>query len=149
MYSATVLAYTLMSAARRLVRPVFDGRNPSDDPGYGQPPIGPAWAKTRMFWKVSIALGPQRYHTLAIFQRLAVVGACLHWDVVAGRRLSDVELPAPVRAGDTLQGQLTIEAMEPREPGRSLVTVRGGLNVADVPVLTLLVELYVRCTAAG
>ena len=88
-------------------------------------------------------------HTLAIFQRLAVTGAYLHWDVVAGRRLGDVEFTAPVRAGDTLRGRLTVEAVGPCDPGRSLVTVRGGLDVEGVPVLTLLVELYVRRTPVG
>jgi acyl dehydratase len=88
-------------------------------------------------------------HTLAIFHRLAVEGAYLHWDVVAGRRLREVELMVPVRAGDVLHGHLTIGAVEDRDPGRSLVTVRGGLDVAGVPVLSLMVELYVRRTRAS
>jgi acyl dehydratase len=104
-----------------------------------------AAAKAGLFGEV-IASG---MHTLAIFQRLAVTGAYMHWDVIADRRLGDVELRIPVRAGDLLHGKLTVEAVEPRDPAHSLVTVRGALDVDGVPVLALLAELYVRGVPSG
>lgn len=82
-------------------------------------------------------------HTVAIAQRLAVLGAYRHWSVIAGRRVS-AEFPRPVRPGDTLAGSLTIERVAPSGPGRSLVVTRGLLAAEGGTVLDTAVEAYVR-----
>jgi acyl dehydratase len=76
-------------------------------------------------------------HTLAVFQRLAVLGALQHWAIVAGRSIRDVQFVAPVLAGAVLRGQLTVAAVIPDKPGRSLVRMRGRLIVSDHEVMTL------------
>lgn len=83
-------------------------------------------------------------HTLGVFQRLAVLGAYRHWDVVAGRRLHDVQLTSPVKAGTTLTGTVTVESVQYTRPGRALVSQRGVLRNADAQVLVVLVDAYVR-----
>lgn len=87
-------------------------------------------------------------HTTAIFQRLVVLGAYRHWAVVAGRRITDIELPAPVTAGLELHGELEILAVEHRPPHhrlpeRSLVRARGTLRSESGVVMTKTVEMYV------
>lgn len=88
-------------------------------------------------------------HTLGIFQRLAVAHVYRHWSVVAGRALRDVQFLAPVRPRTLLSGTLTVESIDADGPGRSLVTQRGVLSSVDAPVLTLLVEAYVRTRPVG
>jgi acyl dehydratase len=83
-------------------------------------------------------------HTLAVFQRLAVLGAYRHWDVVAGRRLHDVQLTGPVTAGTTLHAVVTVESVQYTRPGRALVTQRGVVRNGDAQVLVVLVDAYVR-----
>jgi acyl dehydratase len=84
-------------------------------------------------------------HTLALFQRLAVLGAYRYWDIVAGRRLSEVQFLAPVRAGMVLHGELTITEVIPAHPRRSLVITTGRMSDEQgVDVLTLGAETYVR-----
>jgi acyl dehydratase len=60
-------------------------------------------------------------HTLAIMQLLSVLGAYRHWDVVAGRSISDLSLLRPVLPGMTLQGYLAIDDVERRPSGRWIV----------------------------
>ena len=43
-------------------------------------------------------------HTMAVFQRLAVLGVYGRWQVIARRRLKTVELRRPVRPRDRLTG---------------------------------------------
>jgi acyl dehydratase len=61
-------------------------------------------------------------HTIAIMQRLNVEGFLGKVAVVAGRSLSNLRLPAPVRPGSRLSGRQTIDAVTPRSSGRALVT---------------------------
>jgi acyl dehydratase len=83
-------------------------------------------------------------HTVAIFQRLAVLGAYRHWAVIAGRRVT-AELPAPLTPGLTVTGTLWIDRVRITRPDRALVTTRGRLAGPDgVPVLHTTVEAYVR-----
>lgn len=82
-------------------------------------------------------------HTTAIFQRLVVLGAYRDWAVVAGRRITDIELPAPVTAGLELHGRLEILAIEHRRPERSLVRARGELRASAGTVMSKTVEMYV------
>ena len=82
-------------------------------------------------------------HTVAIYQRLSVLGAYRHWAVIAGRRVTS-EFPAPVRPG-TLTGSLTIQQVTPTRTDRSLVTTRGALTGPDDEIVLLItVEAYVR-----
>lgn len=83
-------------------------------------------------------------HTLSLFQRLTVERAFGRWAVVAGRELRQVRFRAPVRAGAIISGTLTVEAVEPTRPDRSLVTVAGVLREGDADVLTLVLDVYVR-----
>lgn len=84
-------------------------------------------------------------HSLAIYQRLAVLGAYRHWAVVAGRRIRSVELTAPLRPGTTVSADLTVESVEHTRPGRALVVTRGRLLTEDgATMLACIVESYVR-----
>ncbi len=84
-------------------------------------------------------------HTLAIFQRLAVLGAYRSWAIIAGRTIQEVQLTSPVRAGTRLHGTLSILEIEVSRHDRALVT-KGGSLVQDNgdPVLTLQLQAYVR-----
>lgn len=84
-------------------------------------------------------------HTMAVYQRLSVLGAYRHWSVIGGRGLRDVRFLRPVRPGDTLTGTMTIDAVELDDRGRGLVTTTGDLLDADGrAVFSLLTEAYLR-----
>jgi acyl dehydratase len=61
-------------------------------------------------------------HTIAIMQRLNVQGFLSKVAIIAGRSLSNLRLPAPVRPGSRLRGRQTIDAVTLRSTGRALVT---------------------------
>lgn len=84
-------------------------------------------------------------HTLAIFQRLAVLGAYQSWAIIAGRVIREVQLTRPVRAGMTLRGTLSISEIAFERPDRALVTKQGILidENGDL-VLSMQFEAYVR-----
>jgi acyl dehydratase len=83
-------------------------------------------------------------HTVAIYQRLAVLGAYRYWAVIAGRRVT-AELLAPVTPGMTVTGTLTIERVNSTRPDRALVTTRGRLRAPDgVTVFDSTVEAYLH-----
>lgn len=82
-------------------------------------------------------------YTLAVFQRLAVLGAYRHWAVIAGRVIREVHLPRPVTAGLTLTGVLTVTDVALSRPDRALVTKHGRLHADGHDVLTVVVEAYV------
>lgn len=67
-------------------------------------------------------------HSLAIFQRLAVLGAYRHWWVVAGRTMENIQFHAPVRPGMELHGQLEITDIQFKREDRALVTLHGSLG---------------------
>jgi acyl dehydratase len=83
-------------------------------------------------------------HTLAIFQRLAVLGAYQHWAVIAGRRISAVEFTAPVTAGLTVQGSLVIDRIDHVKADRAFVSTRGSMIAGSVQIMTLVVDTYLR-----
>jgi acyl dehydratase len=85
-------------------------------------------------------------HTFAVYQRLA--GALYaSWAVIAGRRITDIELPRPVYGGSVLHGEVTIAAIRDDKPGRALVVSDGRLTVEGDTVYSLRTEMYVRRTA--
>ena len=67
-------------------------------------------------------------HSLAIFQRLAVLKAYRHWWVVAGRSIQDIQFHAPVRPGMELQGRLEVTDVQFKREDRALVTLHGTLS---------------------
>ncbi|MGY2876171.1 acyl dehydratase [Marmoricola sp. URHA0025 HA25] len=83
-------------------------------------------------------------HTLSIFQRLAVLGAFQHWDIVAGRAIRNVQLLRPVRPGDELHGILTVADISYNRPDRALVQKHGQLVIEGAVAMTVEVEAYVR-----
>jgi len=101
--------------------------------------IDPAAAEHSFFGGL-IASG---LHTMAIFQRLTVEGVYRHWAIIAGRRLRDIELIAPVRGGMVLTGAVEIEDIRPGTD-RALVTTRGGLSADGQQVMESVFETYVH-----
>lgn len=86
-------------------------------------------------------------HTLAIFMKL---GSVVYdtWDIVAGRRLRDVEYVKPVRAGTVLTGAVEILEVEHYSTTRSLLTHRGTLRGTDSDLyMTLILEAVVMRAA--
>lgn len=83
-------------------------------------------------------------HAMAIFQRLAVLGAYRQWDVVAGRAIHDVSLTSPVRPGAVLTGDIVIDEVVFSRPDRALVKTTGRLRTADALIMTLSVDSYIR-----
>ncbi|MCU1479332.1 MAG: hypothetical protein JWQ19_118 [Subtercola sp.] len=102
--------------------------------------IDPVAASAGFFGEI-IASG---VHTLAVFQRLAVRGAYLSWDVVAGRAMRDVQLTSPVRPGAALFGELTIDEVVFTHSDRALLTTTGRLRTTDSLVLTVVFDSYIR-----
>jgi acyl dehydratase len=89
-------------------------------------------------------------HTLAIFQRLAVLAGESDWAVIAGIRLSDVRFLRPVRPDTVLTGGVRVARIEV-EPGRgrALVARAGWLTDDRGRVLEVESEAYVRCRPSG
>lgn len=84
-------------------------------------------------------------HTLAVYQRLAVLDVFSGWSVIAGRRLREVRFLRPVRPGDTLTGTVLIQDVAFDDRDRALVTTAAELTDAHArPVLSVDVEAYVR-----
>ncbi|WP_313404541.1 MaoC/PaaZ C-terminal domain-containing protein [Aeromicrobium sp.] len=87
-------------------------------------------------------------HAVAIFQRLAVIGAYRHWAVVAGRQVQ-LSMPAPLRPAVPVRGELAVREVVETHPDRSLVTVDGRLLQDGTDVLIARVDLYVRRRHVG
>jgi acyl dehydratase len=102
--------------------------------------VDPRAAATGYFGEL-IASG---IHTLAIFERLAVLGAYRHWAVIAGRRISAIEFTAPVTGGLTLQGSLVIDRIEHVKADRAIVACCGTLTAGSTQIMTLATETYLR-----
>lgn len=82
-------------------------------------------------------------HTLAAFQRLAVLGAYTSWAVMAGKALRDVRFLQPVQPDDRLQGALRVVSIQLTDAERALVTQHGRLTVSGEPVFEMTVDAYV------
>jgi acyl dehydratase len=83
-------------------------------------------------------------HSLAIFQRLAVLGAYRHWAMIAGRRVGGIELSSPLRPGMQVTGSVTIEDVQNTRGDRALCVLRGRLTHQQNVVLEAVFESYVR-----
>lgn len=82
-------------------------------------------------------------HSMAIFQRLAVLAAYRHWAVVAGRTIREVSLMSPLRPNTTVHATVEIGSVTPRSAERSLVVKRGRLLCGDVVLMTMEIDSYV------
>ncbi|MFD5119877.1 MaoC/PaaZ C-terminal domain-containing protein [Streptomyces sp. NPDC058385] len=83
-------------------------------------------------------------HTLCVFQRLAVAGLYSRWAVVAGRRMTDMSLPRPVRPGDTLTGWVTVRRVTPRAR-TAVARIQGEvINQMGEQVLSLELDAVVK-----
>jgi acyl dehydratase len=82
-------------------------------------------------------------HTMAIFQRLAVLGAYSSWAMVAGRGVRDVQLVGPLRPGTTVHARLRVVGVRRVGSDRALVTTRGTVSDADRRLLALETDAYV------
>lgn len=82
--------------------------------------------------------------TLAVLQRLTVLGVYRDWQVVAGRSMRDVHFLRPVRPGDVLTGWARIDDVIADGRGRADVVVSTELTVGDRPVLRAVTDVVVR-----
>lgn len=93
--------------------------------------------------------------TLAIGQRLSVIAALDHWQVIAGRELRSVRFRRPVRPGMTLTGSLEITAIVTDRADRSLVSVAidltdsGSTDPRGGTVLSGAMDMFVARRSAG
>lgn len=101
--------------------------------------VDPAAARGSHFGRL-IASG---LHTMGINQQLTVRAVYRHWQVIAGRRIRDIEFLRPVVGGMTLTGTVVLEEIR-REEARSLVLTRGRLTSDGNAVLESAVETYVH-----
>lgn len=83
-------------------------------------------------------------HSFAIFQRLAVLGAYRHWWMIAGRKIGDIQLTAPVRPGMTLHADLTIVDIRFAREDRAIVSKIGRLISEGTTVFTVSTDAWVR-----
>jgi acyl dehydratase len=101
--------------------------------------IDPDFARATTFGDV-IGSG---LHTMAIFQRLAVLNLYRHWAVIAGRALRNVQLTAPLRPDTTVRATVRVDSVTPHRADRSLVRKTGKVTHEDAVLMTLEVESYV------
>lgn len=87
-------------------------------------------------------------HTLAVYQRLSVLGMIGGWSVIAGRSLQNVRFLRPVRPGDVLTVSVVIEDIvfdERPVKARALVTTSAVMSNGDGDqVLSMIIDAYVR-----
>ena len=82
-------------------------------------------------------------HTLAIYQRLATIGAYQHWAIVAGKAIRDLSLSNPLRPDTTVRATITVDSVTPRSATRALVSKTGRLLAGDLVLMTVHVDSYV------
>ena len=82
-------------------------------------------------------------HTMAIYQRLAVLGVYREWAIVAGRSIRGVEFTSPLRPDTTVRATVEIESVMPRSAERSLVSKVGRVLHRDLVLMTVHVDAYV------
>ena len=89
-------------------------------------------------------------HTMAIYQRLAVLGAYRHWAIIAGRRIREVGFTKPLRPGTTVRATVVVDTVTPESADRSLVRKTGRVLQGDHVLMTLKIDVYVlRRPTAG
>ncbi|WP_349826804.1 MaoC/PaaZ C-terminal domain-containing protein [Brevibacterium litoralis] len=84
-------------------------------------------------------------HSVAIFQRLCVEGFYGRYDIIAGRKVTDLRFHRPVFPDTTLRGAVTIEAVEAAGPGRAAITSTGTLyDERGRPMFSLVNDALIR-----
>lgn len=84
-------------------------------------------------------------HSFAIFQRLVGANIYAGWQIIAGRRVRELEFPKPVLGGTTLRATVTVDKVEARSRGRSLMHKSGVLiDDAGDAVFRMQAEVYIR-----
>lgn len=82
--------------------------------------------------------------TMAVLQRLTVLGVYRDWQVIAGRSMREVQFLRPVRPGDVLTGWARIDEVIADDRGRADVVIATELTVGDRPVLRAVTDVVVR-----
>jgi acyl dehydratase len=100
--------------------------------------IDPAFARATTFGGL-IGSG---LHTMAIYQRLAVIGAYRHWAVVAGRSVRDIEFTSPLRPDTTVSASVRIDSVSPVSDDHALVMKTGKVLHGDRVLMRLQVDAY-------
>lgn len=101
--------------------------------------VDPEFARGTVFHDV-IGSG---LHTLAIYQRLAVLGAYRRWAIVAGRAIRDVSLTSPLRPDTTVRATVAVDSVTPHSAERALVAKTGRVLHGDLVLMTLHIDAYV------
>ena len=84
-------------------------------------------------------------HSMAIYQRLAVLNLFTTWDIIAGRSIHNIQFTAPLRPDEPVFGSVTIESIAFTRKDRALVTTRGELHSGEGrPIFTIVADSYVR-----
>ncbi len=82
-------------------------------------------------------------HTMAILQRLCVLGAFGNWAVIAGRTVRDVQFTNPLRPATTVHATMEILGVEFSHHDRALVTQRSWVHEGETQLLQLESDFYV------
>lgn len=83
-------------------------------------------------------------HSMSILQRLSATGAYQYWDVIAGRRLREIQATAPVKAGMSLRGTLFIESIDYRDEKRAFVVATAQLHHDSTLLLSNTTDMYLK-----
>ncbi|NMM84077.1 hypothetical protein B2J88_06850 [Rhodococcus sp. SRB_17] len=85
-------------------------------------------------------------HTLAICQKLVVASIFDRWHVIAGKSMRDVRFLRPLRPGDTLTGELTVDNVVLDNRSRGLVTTTAQLvDSHGNRMFEVVTEAYLHC----
>lgn len=86
--------------------------------------------------------------SMAIMQRLSVLGAYDEWAMIAGKEVRQMSFLRPVRPGDVLTGTITVTGIEFDDRNRALVETVSELRVGGKPVLRLEGSSYMHAAPA-
>lgn len=101
--------------------------------------VDPEFARHTVFGDV-IGSG---MHTMAVYQRLAVLGAYRHWAIVAGRAIRGVDLTSPLRPDTTVRATVEIDSVTATSLERALVSKTGRVLHKDLELMSVRVDSYV------
>lgn len=85
-------------------------------------------------------------HTLAICQKLVVASLYDTWNVIAGKSMRDIRFLRPLRPGDTLTGELTVDNVVLDNRSRGLVTTTAQLvDSHGNRMFEVVTDAYLHC----
>ena len=89
-------------------------------------------------------------HTLAVFQRLAAAAHFSRWNVIAGRRLNELNFLRPVRPGDVLSCSFVVDRIVFDARARADIRIVGQLeNQRGVRVLEFVMDSLIQSRSAA